>query len=474
MVLYSIQGTVISKIDNLPVPYAKVEIFEVDRSGVDYRIDLIAATDTGTSHPTEPGVLTERDGRFSCSFDYPSPPRPDIIFRVSQNISGVTHYIYNESPAFHTRWSIGDVLFVNLKVEEYCITGPPSSERPATDHFIFTRVGNIGVDSISQTTGYAYPDIDPGLPNVTQSNLPFGRTLWIAGWFGSRLPPFTHYKIQYSPGLHSAVDAGPWNDIHDALSNSYFEWATPSAPISHWVTKNMGPSTHAGVSNLYVPPDHMDVKPWVFPDLLIRWDTTKVTDGLYTLRVLGFSVSAGAASPVPLNPEPTYGTLKVIIDNTPPEHEITRITHMDASGGGAEEVGPCKIIEFKGILSVEFKVHDPKGHLGKYSLIPHYGHNNIVVPSPTLPNKAEDEYANHIATLADPQKWYGSTSLRTEYKRSPPEPDSTGYSSAEMPECAYQFRLVVDKRTTNGYGRVYYAYEDNIHITLGRPCPPRP
>ena len=460
MVLYSIQGTVISKIDNSPVPFATVEIFEVDRIGIDYRIDLIATTNP---------ALTDMDGRFFCSFDYPSPPRPDIIFRISQNISGVTQYIYNESPAFHTRWSIADVMFVNLRVEEYCITShAPGSSRPATDYFIFTRVGNIGVDSISQTTGYAYPDIDPGPPNVTQSNLPFGRTLWIAGWFGSLLPPFNYYKIQYSPGVHSATDAGPWNDIYDSLSNSYFD-TTP--PISHWITENMGPFTDAGISNLYKPPDHMDVKPWVFPDLLIRWDTTKVTDGLYTVRVLGYSISSGVASPVSLNPEPVYGTLKLIIDNTPPEYGITKITHRPASDPWSPilpPVEPCEIKTFDGILSVEFKAHDPKGHLRRYSLIPHYGHNSIVVPSPTLPDKAEDEYANHIASLPDPQNWFGSTSLRTEYRATPPEPDSTGYNSIEMPPCAYQFRLVVDKRTTNGYGLIYYAYEDNWHITLTR------
>jgi hypothetical protein len=58
--------------------------------------------------------------------------------------------------------------------------------------------------------------------------------------------------------------------------------------------------------------------------------------------------------------------------------------------------------------------------------------------------------------------------LTVEYKATPPEPDATGYNINEMPTCAYEFRLVVDKRTTNGYGLVYWGYEDNYHTTIQR------
>jgi len=37
-----------------------------------------------------------------------------------------------------------------------------------------------------------------------------------------------------------------------------------------------------------------------------------------------------------------------------------------------------------------------------------------------------------------------------------------------MPTCAYQFRLDVTKRTTNGYGLIYIGVEDTMHITLKR------
>jgi len=42
------------------------------------------------------------------------------------------------------------------------------------------------------------------------------------------------------------------------------------------------------------------------------------------------------------------------------------------------------------------------------------------------------------------------------------------YNSAEMGPCAYDFRLVVSKRTTNGYGLVYTGYEYDYTIILTR------
>jgi hypothetical protein len=37
-----------------------------------------------------------------------------------------------------------------------------------------------------------------------------------------------------------------------------------------------------------------------------------------------------------------------------------------------------------------------------------------------------------------------------------------------MPTCAYQLRLDVTKRTTNGYGNIYVGVEDTKHITIQR------
>jgi hypothetical protein len=89
-----------------------------------------------------------------------------------------------------------------------------------------------------------------------------------------------------------------------------------------------------------------------------------------------------------------------------------------------------------------------------------YGNNCYVSP---LPASATDSYAP--AHVSPAQDWQGS-----EY--------SVNYVAAHygiangtcipgnMPSCAYQFRLITSKRTTNGYGLIYPYKEDSRHITI--------
>src|SRR5262245_27831785 len=114
---YVVQGKVVSKTNNLPVPGAKVEVFEVDPSAGTYSVDPIITTPSN--------IFTDSDGKFYGMFNFPGPAKPDIIFRLRQKISGIDHVIYNEIPAFNTRWNIANVVYVNIKVEEYCVTISP-------------------------------------------------------------------------------------------------------------------------------------------------------------------------------------------------------------------------------------------------------------------------------------------------------------------------------------------------------------
>lgn len=435
MATYGVQGKVISKITGLGASFALVEIFEIDKIGGNYRSDLIAST------------MTNPDGEFSTTFDFStgppgSPARPDIIFRVTQNIDGVSNIIYNENPADDTRWNIPDVLGVELKAED-CITASLPTAGPAYDNlFLFTRVGLIPLSDIDLTDGYAYPDIDPASPNSLNANAPFGRSLDICGWFGL-FTGVEYYKIKQTRSGGSTVE------IDDPLYNLRYD-----ATLKKFVSEHMGPQTIGGVNNLYALPNLG--LPWVFPDRLIRWDTTKVQDGLYTLEIEGYNESGGSVTqvlPPTLEPEPTYGTLKLQIDNTPPTvYEIGTMKH------GSQVIDVCEIVKFtSGKISIEFEVSDAKGHLRSYALNALYGHNQYVSPTPTSPDKAVDNYSAHIAAT---KQWNGGT-YTIEYPASV-------YNDTKMPTCAYQFRLSVGKRTTNGYGLVYAYREDTKHITIER------
>ncbi|MGD0694539.1 MAG: hypothetical protein ABSB82_06755 [Terriglobia bacterium] len=454
---FLIQGKVVSITNGQPVPYAKVQVFQVHMPG--YTTSLLTTTST------------HADGTFSAPFPHPSPPRPNVILRVSQTVGGITTYIYSENPHTDTRFSIADVVNVTLKASGTLVTSNPSpTPQPTGDEFLFTRVGNIVTGSISQTNGYAYPNegVAP-YPFPTQdSDAPFGGTLWIGGWFGVGLttPPLgaQYYKVQWAPGIQAASGAGPWTDVTDPLSNSYFDFTT-----ENWISQSMGPTTVGGVIHLYQLPNNPGSIPWAFPDLLAQLDTTKLPTGPVTLRAIGYT---GAAVPgivgdgtlatwLSTYVDPAYGSLKLQIDNTPPAS--VSISGVNINGGAIPPCGTAILgSSATDYLEIDFEASDTLGHLRDYTVDAIWGANHYVMPPPSPPppgwNPAYDNYSAHINGT---NQWAGSASLATRYYGSQ-------YNSSEMGPCAYDFRLRVDKRTTNGYGLVYYGYEYDFTIILTR------
>ena len=256
--------------------------------------------------------------------------------------------------------------------------------------------------------------------------MPFGGTLQIGAWFGKALLSSSHlcyYKLQYAQGIHSPSDAVPWHDISSPLVNHRYDVTT-----HHWITESMGPILDSGVSNLYRLPWNTDTIPWNFPDLIAAWDTTKMTDGVYTIRILGYHKHPALNEITPLPVDPVYGSLKLVLDNTPPRCLIKTIKHNGVS------INACGIIPFNGTLSVEYEASDTHGHLRAYLSMHGTGMAIQSLREPTLPDKAYDNYGLH------PAVWNGSASLVTEYQSTPPALDTVGYNATEMPTCAYEFR----------------------------------
>ncbi|HEX2688523.1 MAG TPA: hypothetical protein VHN14_17960 [Kofleriaceae bacterium] len=440
MVTFNIQGSVVNKSTGAGIPYATVKVYQL-----------------GMAQPLGSGS-TSTSGQFSLNFTWPYDVsilsnRPDVHFKVTQRVDGAERIIYNENPATETRKNIADVLAVTLKASEGVSTIPAASTpRPTDTLFVFTRVGIIGVNQIDTASptasGYAYPDVNSAGPNSTDANAPFGATLDIAGWFGQSADVY-RYKVQYS------TDGATWHDISDPLSNTYYEFALGGGT---WRTIAMGPFSEGGQVNVYkLPYVEQPAVPWVFPDLIARWDSTKVAAGRYTLRIQGFKVDSTATLLVPSSSliiDPAYGLLRLQVDNTPPEVSIGKMMHYPPSGP-AQEVQVCDIVHLTtGRLEVSFTARDTLGHLRAYSLYSMFGHNQT---APMAPG-AMDAYAAHVGPT---QHWTGSV-FTAVY-------DGAGtFKAAFMPTCAYQFRLQVSKRTTNGYGLIYNSVEDTKHITLQR------
>jgi hypothetical protein len=208
-------------------------------------------------------------------------------------------------------------------------------------------------------------------------------------------------------------------------------------------------------------------QPWTFPDLIARFDTSKFADGALTLRVQGFSVGADGTSLAPaatLIIDPSYGHLRLRIDNSPPvgRFNVNAFSLIPSPLPPPPFQPPavhvCDIVNFDHEkLHLEFEASDANGHLKAYALAASFGHGQTVDPVPTTPDPGADTYASHI----DPSRlWHGGT-VKVEY-------DGTAYPASKMQSCAYQFRLDVTKRTTNGYSNIY-SQADTVHLTLKRP-----
>ena len=136
MANFNIQGSVVSQGTGGAVPFATVRVYQF-----------------GVPEPLASN-LTDVSGKFTLAFSWPhdvSIPgnRPDVHFKVTQRVDGTERILYNENPATQTRKNIGDVLAVTLKIEGGVSTIPPASTgQPVNTLFVFTRVGNIGVNQI--------------------------------------------------------------------------------------------------------------------------------------------------------------------------------------------------------------------------------------------------------------------------------------------------------------------------------------
>jgi hypothetical protein len=453
MVTFNIQGKVLNPDGNLGVSNAKVMVYQV-----------------GETAPLVEGY-TDLEGRYSLDFDWPldisiHDNRPDVHFKVIQRIDDADTVIYNENPDTDARRNIADILAVDLETTTGVSVVPTTHLRPEDYAFLFTRVGIIGVDEIdtvaATASGYAYPDpvpagMDPPEePNA--ANTPFGATLDIAAWFGTWTSVY-RYKVQYSD------DGVNWYDITDPLFNRYYQFAIGGG---NWVKMEMGPFNEGGQTNVYkLPYVEQPGHPWIFPDLIAKWDTTKVANSTYTLRVKAFKPDATGtvledASEVIT--DASYGELRLRVDNTAPVAKLMLIEHQETSSDPWQEVQVCEIVDFDtGKLRLTFEASDAQGHLRSYRLDAMYGHNKYVSPLPVAPDKATDSYSNHINAT---RLWDGGSSLVVEYDASGASPYD--YTDARMPTCAYQFRLRTSKRTTNGYTRLYWR-EDTMHITIQRP-----
>jgi hypothetical protein len=284
---------------------------------------------------------------------------------------------------------------------------------------IFATVGVIPSTEI--VNGYATTDPSYTLYVV---DAPFGGTLNIFGHF----PTLTARGAKYYQVLARRAGTGAYEPLRLTWSN--YRWE-----VDRFVLRQIAPDSQ----DRYEIPPASEI--WSLRDILVRWPTGGLTDGLWELKVKLFDASL---SELP-EPTPAEGNrLALMLDNTPPRVLIDEVTH------GTETVGRCDIVDLgppPDGLRFRITAVDYSGHLSYYRLVAHYGDNDSQLIG-------ADTYAGHMT----PSKlWHGVASHTI------PAPPAQW----RAPEpCAYQFRLTAYNRTTNGYTSRIHGAEYNKHTTI--------
>lgn len=320
--------------------------------------------------------------------------------------------------------------------------GPCGSAAPpgsVVDGFLWTSVGTIPVADIDQTTG-----AKGGLTLVRDR--PFGGQPWLYGPFGSNETTVYRYAIKVGKWTGSTPPApAAFTYVDDPLSKVRYTVSGGTITTSN---VSLGPVTFAGVP-CYTPTVNGGGIYWAHENLRVILNTLSLDEGRYSVRLEGYSF---LSSLVTLSPN---RDLILTINNTPP---IVRIDQLSFAGG--MPLDECAIIDLPtptSPLDFIYTANHPDGFLDDYALVVEVGRNRsggVIV---------SDSYASHVSPTA---VWNGVTMAPVAATPANPEPPLPALQQWER--CAYQFTITAWARTTNGFGRIYWAtYFDNHAIDLG-------
>lgn len=374
---------------------------------------------------------------------------PNIIFRVTQG----PNTILDEDPAIDTRWCLEDSSTVTLFGNQESISACPGGPKPAQG-FVWTRVGNITVDTIHG--GYA-----DGVTGSDTSDMAFAGTLDIYGEFAGT-SSVAYYQVNAgqwsgdpSRGGTAPASSTPISaDLYNHVFILHTDLTITSADVK------MGPFNSGGLTDLYatqeqrpnVPsgllPPFPTVNPgdaviWAFDGRKVNTDASNLINGGnlggVDLTVTGYDDTFTLVS-LPSNPD---DTLTLEIDTTGITASINSLrafrsdnTEVFSSGSGtcpAYQVGPG------GYVLLNVTIQDTNGHLFEYVVSPDFGSGSSGTTTPGLRGYSQAPGTFPPGPYQAPniaqKSFVGGTEDITFF---PPE------------NCCYDFRLNVGKRVTNG------------------------
>ncbi len=318
--------------------------------------------------------------------------------------------------------------------------------------FIFTTVGKIPVDEITQAGD------DQGLANVsagTASELsipqytdsPFGGNLWIHGLFGPLDTSVYYYRILVAkwlgvkpPSMASAVP------LTDSLVKTYYTILSDGTVKAQ--KYNCGPFTQSstGLEGFYVLTEEGY---WAHRDLRMIWHTGSWANGKYTVFYEAYNSRYEKLT----LPDNTQDHFILIVNNTQVEAEIHAV--KDEAGQKIQECGMIDLADSMENVQFEITARHPDGYLHSFALQALYGTNK---------NLGNIVYQSYPGPGAVPPKWYGVSHQTFDSE------DAVAASIlAPWVTCAYQFRLNVYSRITDGYNYLYWKqFNDHYYVNVGQ------
>lgn len=433
---------------------------------------------------------------------------PDLLFRATQLVGGVTTVVYDE-PYSSTRVDVQPVPSPhdvgNLLANDQAIAVSTCGlETPPGDCFKFTDVGAIQVPTIgSVTTGGPLA----GFGFAGSEDRPFGDKLNLFGAFGavtkSTPASYVDYlKLQVATWNGNPATLPPdasFSDVpFDRLGPVVRSYWGVVGGVEQWIPYNFGPdvngryrtqesfqrefeAAHAGQ-----PPG-----PWGWIWTAAQWvatlDSGYLPDGLKVVRAIGYRDLGGGstAQRVMLNctlaghPQVTE-LLPLNLDNTPLSDVVIQSVKVN---GVLQPSVTCQELKLKqgDVVSIAFRVDDPRHHLYNFSLVENHrldcavsllnGTLHHLSPPPIAAVSSYSAFIGLVGAAFRPE-WEGGNYSVDLTVGAPPAAGAAcndcGYTRPYFPfSGAYDIRLGAWKRSTNGYGLLYY-HESNLLLVVNR------
>lgn len=213
----------------------------------------------------------------------------------------------------------------------------------------------------------------------------------------------------------------------------------PDSTVTHQYV-NLGPKQVDGIGNLY---QLTESGYWSHIDLRMIWNTRLWENGKYTLTYRAYRVTS--MFPVKLQllrlPSNELSHLDIVVDNSPVEAEIHHVKYDPASpfydpgtDGKIPECGMIYLTDDQENVRFTITARHPNGYLRRYVLDALYGKNQYA---------GIIKQASYPPGVFLPPYWYGVQNA---------EFNSAASTTLDpWRRCAYQFRLRVYSRATNGY-----------------------